>query len=269
MVAEQLLQKMLGEIGLGLPVRYHLKKLRYETIRQALLDEYANQAHHSLITFADGTKGVWGMKHLDNFFCKMQVAAITTDALRAFIRMRQSEGAEPSTINRNVALLRRMFKLAQRDGKIQVAPYFPMLPENEPRRGFIEPTDFDILLKALAPHLRPIVMFLYGSGARIGEARKIRWNQVDLTTAEIRLQDNQTKNGEPRILPLSADLVGVLKKTFRTEGPVFCTTDLRRAWQDASVAAGFGEWEKTPKLKKGRMYRGLLIHDLRRSAVRT
>jgi integrase len=111
-------------------------------------------------------------------------------------------------------------------------------------------------------------MFLYGSGARIGEAPKIRWNQVDLTTAEIRLHDNQTKNGEPRILPLSADLVGVLKKMFRTDGPVFCTTNLRRAWQDACVAAGFGEWEKTPTLKKGRIYRGVLIHDLRRSAVR-
>jgi integrase len=34
------------------------------------------------------------------------------------------------------------------------------------------------------------------------------------------------------------------------------------------VAAGFGVWEKTPKLKKGRIYRGVLIHDLRRSAVR-
>jgi integrase len=138
-----------------------------------------------------------------------------------------------------------MFKLAQRDGKIQVVPYFPMLPENEPRRGFIEPTDFDILLKALPPHLRPIVMFLYSSGARIGEARKIRWNQVDLTTAEIRLHDNQTKNGEPRILPLSADLVGVLKKMFRTDGPVFCTTNLRRAWQDACVAAGFAACSST------------------------
>ena len=45
MVAEQLLQKRLGEIRLGLPAAYHLKKLRYETIRQALLDDYANQAH--------------------------------------------------------------------------------------------------------------------------------------------------------------------------------------------------------------------------------
>src|SRR5262250_1860035 len=55
---------------------------------------------------------------------------------------------------------------------------------------------------------------------------------------------------------------------FRTNGPVFCTTNLRKAWQDACVAAGFGEWEKTPTLKKGCVYRGVLIHDLRRSAIR-
>lgn len=143
-----------------------------------------------------------------------------------------------------------------------------MLPENPPRTGFLEPNDFAVLLNFIPPDLRPVLTFLYDCGARIGEARKIRWEQVDLRAAEIRLYTHQTKNGAPRILPLSRDLVALLRKMFRSNGAVFCTKNLRNAWQHACVAAGFGSWVEEPTVKKRGVYRGLLIHDLRRSAVR-
>ena len=54
----------------------------------------------------------------------------------------------------------------------------------------------------------------------------------------------------------------MLKKQFRKEGqPVFDATNLRKEWAEACHKLGLGA-------KDGWRYRGLTIHELRRSAVR-
>ena len=51
---------------------------------------------------------------------------------------------------------------------------------------------------------------------------------------------------------------------FRDESkPVFDVSDLRYSWYKACAAAGFGVYDS-----KTRVYRGLQLHDLRRSAAR-
>ncbi|HEX2714588.1 MAG TPA: site-specific integrase [Candidatus Acidoferrales bacterium] len=118
MVAEKLLLRRLGETRLGLIPAQQLKKLKYESIRQSFLDDYTTRGHRSLIEQSDGTVTVCGLNHLDDYFRGRAVISITTDLLRGFIKQRQGEGAEPSTINRNLALLRRMFFLAKHEGKV-------------------------------------------------------------------------------------------------------------------------------------------------------
>jgi hypothetical protein len=85
--------------------------------------------------------------------------------------------------------------------------------------------------------------------------------------SEIELPGEITKTGEPLTLPLAGPLVEVaktLKKIFRDESkPVFDVTDLRYSWYRACAAAGFGVYDE-----KKRVYRGLQLHDVRRSAVR-
>jgi integrase len=63
---------------------------------------------------------------------------------------------------------------------------------------------------------------------------------------------------------LSAELVGMLKKLFRKDGPVFDTTNFRKEWNKACVKVGLGK--KTEK--EWYAYEGLIPHDFRRSAVR-
>jgi integrase len=60
-------------------------------------------------------------------------------------------------------------------------------------------------------NLWPLLTFLYYTGVRIGEARQIMWQldgtrQVNLRKKEIPLLGTQTKNGKPRMLPLSDEL---------------------------------------------------------------
>jgi integrase len=87
----------------------------------------------------------------------------------------------------------------------------------------------------------------------VGEATQIQWGQVDLQGALIRLEGEQTKTLEARVVPLPDVLVETLNRVKKREGLVFNDTNLRQEWTAATKAA------EMP---------GLLVHDLRRSAIR-
>jgi hypothetical protein len=74
----------------------------------------------------------------------------------------------------------------------------------------------------------------------------IRW--VNLDRKEICFPTGVLKNKKPLIVPLSGELVGMLKKRFRG-GPVFDMTNFRRELNKACVKVGLGqktgeEWYK-------------------------
>jgi integrase len=77
------------------------------------------------------------------------------------------------------------------------------------------------LVSACSPHLRPLIMFLLHTGARIGEALWLDWNCVDLG----RVSFPKTKNGEPRGIPLHRDLIVELANLPYRDGCVFRRPD--------------------------------------------
>jgi len=83
-------------------------------------------------------------------------------------------------------------------------------------------------------------VFLYYCGVRLGEALQITWEQVDLAGAVIRLEGEQTKNSEPRTVPLPDVLLRTLEAVEGKTGTVFDGTNLRKLWQTACVAAKLG-----------------------------
>ena len=105
---------------------------------------------------------------------------------------------------------------------------------------------------------------------RKNEALLIDWMQVNLERRLILLEEEQTKNGEPRVIPLPNVLVALLKKIEPKIGPVFDGTNLRTEWARACTAAGLGKMEEQASESGWTWfkYTGLLVHDLRRSAVR-
>lgn len=270
--AKKILQARLGRASLGLADPNDLRKVKYEGIRDALLADYANgkQNGRSLVTKADGTRTVWGLDHLNSFFTGRSVVDIDTKLLRQFIEQRKRDGAENGTINRNLCLLRRMIRLAAQENPSIRSPHFPLLEEPKPRQGFIDEKQFLKLYEELKPSLRPFVVFLYTTGCRTGEAKSLRWNQVDWTERVVRVGAEQTKNDEPRTIPLDDNVVRLLEAIPQSERgellfPVGC---YRKAWITACCRAGLGT--RTPGKQNGGygQYEGLIPHDLRRSAVR-
>jgi integrase len=267
MEAEALLQRRMGEAGLGLKPQQDVKNIRYEDLRDSLVAEYRTRGRASVFTHKDGTEYIGGMNHLDDFFKGMRATEISTDTIRRYIESRRKAGAADPTIRRQLVLLRSMMNQARKEGRLRFAdlPHFPMPSDSKPRKGFVNPDVFVKLRAALPGNLRPLVAFLYYTGCRLGAAKQITWDMVSKDRKEIELPGEITKSGEPLTLPLVGtgleEVSAMLKKMFHKEGPVFDSTNLRKEWATACHSLGLG-------VKDGWKYRGLTLHDLRRSAAR-
>lgn len=82
-------------------------------------------------------------------------------------------------------------------------------------------SEADRLVHHSAPHLKPLITFLFGTGARLSEALYLQWADVDLNRAQVTFGD--TKNGDSRSVPLSPRVVAVLASLPNRVGPVFLT----------------------------------------------
>jgi integrase len=77
------------------------------------------------------------------------------------------------------------------------------------------------LIAACSLHLRPLVLFLLGTGARMSEALYLDWRELDLANAHVTFLE--TKNGEHRGVPLHSRIVNELRRLAHREGRVFRT----------------------------------------------
>jgi hypothetical protein len=103
---------------------------------------------HNQVHSRRGSSDVEGRwRHPGPTFQHQLTASLTTDDITRYVRQRQTEGAVSATVSRELATLRRMFKLAQRctPPKVRVAPYVALLKENNVRKGFLEDDGFSRL----------------------------------------------------------------------------------------------------------------------------
>ena len=181
--------------------------------------------------------------------------------------------ATKATTNKRLTILRAMFNFMAKRGKIRKAdvPSFPIVAGvDNKKRGFLEKADLPKILKELSPNLRPIVQFIYETGMRSGAATNITWDMVDRKVTELHIPGNILKNKEDLVLPLIGkngkplfEFVDDLKKAQRGNRPIFDTANLRGEWRQVCDRLGMGMFNK-----KTRSYRGLELHDFRRSACR-
>jgi integrase len=94
-------------------------------------------------------------------------------------------------------------------------------PPTQPRIRWLTFEEAERLIAACAPHLRPLVMFLLGTGARMSEALYLDWRDLDLDRAHVSFPE--TKNETARGVPLHPRLVAELRKLRHKQGRVFRT----------------------------------------------
>ncbi|HKM99466.1 MAG TPA: tyrosine-type recombinase/integrase [Candidatus Binataceae bacterium] len=209
--------------------------------------------------------------HLKPVFADTPAGELEPDRLSAYVAGRQAEGARNATINRELAALKRMYKLGQQSGKLREAPYMPHLAERNVRKGFVRDGDYEALARetgAVGLWLRAMFELGYTYGWRKTELLGMRVGQVDMIERTLRLEAGETKNEEPRLVEMTGKVYELIKAccagksakdavfTRRARNGhkrVSTIVDMRDAWATATAAAGCA---------------GLLFHDLRRTAIR-
>lgn len=254
--ARRLLKKRIGEVGTGRFTGVREERLTFDDLANGLLTDYHVNKRRSL------RSARLSISHLRWFFGLQRAIDITTDRVKAYAAKRQQEGAANASINRELAALKRMFRLAVQDGRVSTMPYIPTLDEDNARQGFMDHGAFIGLRENLPEYLRDPVTFLYLSGWRLGEMKSLEWRDVDLAGKVVHLRPEVSKNKDGRLLPLSGDLFEIMERAHgrrrldcafvfdRNGEPI---GDFRKAWSNACKIAGLEP---------------ILIHDLRRTAVR-
>jgi integrase len=130
--------------------------------------------------------------------------------------------AAPSTINRQIhtpisSILRHA---ADRGWCEYRSIKRPAQPKGRTR--WLIPAEAERLIEK-SRHLRPQVIFMLYTGARVSEALYLDWRQVDLLRAQV--QFLKTKNGDPRGVPLHPRVIAELQAHKHREGAVFRRPD--------------------------------------------
>lgn len=196
-----------------------------------------------------------------------QIAKIQTEA-RQWV-----ENGVKATTNRRLTILRAMFNLAAKEELIQksdIPASFCLWSnvDNVKKNKFTE-EQFAAILKELSPHLHPLLVFLYNTGMRSGQAKAMTWEMIDENDFLV-IPGEFTKNGDPFALPLVDEnkkpydwSKPILKTKSRPHGePIFSTTNFRSEWRRACHKLKLGIFnEETQE------YRGAEPHDFRRTGV--
>jgi integrase len=263
--ARRLLKLREGAVAQGVPVTQRTGTVQMGELFEDVVTDWKINGRRSLRDLKRRIDS-----HLTPFFYGKRAAQISTADVRRFTLLRLEAGASNAEINRELAIVRRAFKLAEQNGKVLNRPYVQMLRENNVRSGFFERAQFEAVRRHLTEDLAAAVTFAYVTGWRTySEILKLKWRNVDLDNGRVMLDAGTTKNDAARTFPFTEELRGLmerqrertdaLQRENRTVIPwVFHRAGtpirvFRRAWVTACRKAGVP---------------GRIPHDFRRTAVR-
>src|SRR5271157_936333 len=174
----------------------------------------------------------------------------------------------PATVNRELATLRRMLRLAHEWKEINRVPKIRLLNGERIRDFVLSRRLEEAYLDACAQPLRDIALLVLEAGPRIGEALSLPWVDVVLDPLPgsrfgyIRIRDGKSKNAR-RTIPLTDKAAQMLRNRKQSasgelvfanrDGRRYLVTSINHLHQKARAAVGLG--------------RDFVIHSLRHTML--
>ena len=149
----------------------------------------------------------------------------------------RGRGNSNATINRKMAALGKLLRKASKMGDIHSLPEFRRQKERAGRIQFLDVAEEDRLFEAIARRSNEyhrLSVFLVDTGARLGEAIGLRWNDID----DGRVTFWLTKSGRSRSVPLTTRAKEAVEvNRGRQKGP-FASIEqhkYRAVWNEAKL----------------------------------
>src|SRR5262249_33739434 len=198
-LAQKILNKCLGEIAEG---RFGLLKPTAPGLKAFSRDFLDSIHHHNTKKRYSSSVG-----NLLLHFKTGSLADITAEEVDKFKAARLADKVRAATVYRDLAVLRRMLRIAERRKFIATNPFgeVEMLEERkEGRQPHILTFQEEAKLLALAPnHIRVLVILILETGLRSGrEAIALKWKDVDFVAELIRIRHSKSLAGV-RNVPMS------------------------------------------------------------------
>ena len=263
--ALKMLRERLHAVTAGTYTGRDAERLTFDAIAEGLRNRYRLDGRRSLI------RAEAALAHLAEHFGGWQARKITPASVAAYHTDRLAAGAAQATVHYEIAVLKRAFTVARKNGQHTARLEYTLGAVDNARTGFFERPEFEAVRAQLPEPLRPVMTFAYLTGWRKREILGLRWRDVDFGAGMVRLEPGTTKNRAGRAFPFGAlpELAAVLRSqreastaleretgaittwVFHRNGQPIRSYDI--AWRSACERAGVP---------------GRLVHDFRRSAVR-
>lgn len=233
-----------------------------------LCDKYIPAAKSRLKSWAEIERQLkwWQSKAGSEMLAHITPARIAEwrDELAAMPKQRGGGKRSAADVNRTIAALSGAMTHAVKElGWIERNPCERVTKPKEAggRVRFLSDEELPRLLDAVraSSHsdLLPAVLLALTTGARKGEILGLRWSQIDFKRRAITLHQGETKNNAGRALPLSGEIVELLKARAKVhnlkDDRVFPPAEgckeleLREPWKAALVQAGIDVRQATRK----------------------
>ncbi len=130
-------------------------------------------------------------------------------------------GKEPSTVNREMAVLKHCFKKGIEWGFLKENPaeHVKRLKVQQKPVRYLSDDEIGEILKHAQGKWRSIIIFLLETGLRISELENLRWADIDMDKRILSI--HHTKSYKARYLEITPRVEEILKKLPRTKNKVF------------------------------------------------
>ncbi len=209
-------------------------------MRNRYLEEYAKPLKRSW------SRDEVSLKPIRKFF-DCHVSDVTPGMITAY-RTQRAKKLAPATVNKDLALLRKMLNLAVMWRMIQFSPVSQvkplMLPENNERSRFLSDEEEKRLLKACevtrpfqAEYLSSMVIIALHTGMRVSEILSLKWSDANLAFGFITIEATNSKAKRLRRIPINSLVRETIEglKTGKEREFVFAKPDGSRFfWIDSA-----------------------------------
>ena len=248
------------------------------TFSQAAIKYLEDQAEMNARSFE---RNAQDLRLIVQWVGELPLPQVHAGSLASFIDSRKREGVAAGTINRTLAITRRVLNLSARYWRdengltwLQEAPLIPLLPDNNKRQPFpLTPAEQQLLFSKLPSHLFEMAGFAASTGAREQEVCQLRWSWEikipELESFVFVIPAHVAKAGRERVLILNSAARAIVDlqrgkhpdRVFTLDGKPL-TKIYNSAWKRARRDAA-AEYQQVIGEACPEGFENVRVHDLR------